>query len=440
MSALGILRAKVNGEDRAADVACVPQDANPQDHDADAEARADAGVSLDEVEHFRAALDAVPLNIMLCDPETFEITFANRASLETLQRLEHLLPIKAGDVVGSCIDIFHKDPGIQRRLLSDPRNLPHEAKIRIGPETLALQVSAMIDATGRYMGPVLTWRRITQMEALVGDFETNVKSVIDRLTEASSELQRTAQSMSASAEETDTQSTAVAAAAEQANANVQAVASATAELSSSINEISQRIADANKVTKEAVAVASGTIETVQGLSEASMRIGEVIDLINDIASQTNLLALNATIEAARAGEAGRGFAVVASEVKNLATQTAKATDEISGQIEQIQTATKDSVGAIENVARRIDEINEISTAIASAVEEQSAATNEISSNVQEAATGTGEVSKNIAGVSEASGQIGEAANAVREAAAGLEKQAHALYEEVDRIIKEMKRL
>ena len=440
MSALGILRAKVNDEDPTISAANLPGNAGQQDHEADAVARTDVGALLNEVDRFKAALDAVPLNIMLCDPETFEITYVNRASLETLQALEHLLPVKASDVVGSCIDIFHKNPEIQRRLLSDPQNLPHETKIQLGEEILKLRLSAMMGENGEYLGAALAWTRATEIEKLVADFETNVKTVVNKVTEASEELRRTAEAVSASVEETGTQSAAVAAAAEQADANVQTVASATAELSSSINEISQRIADANKVTKQAVAVASGTIETVEGLSEASMRIGEVIDLINDIASQTNLLALNATIEAARAGEAGRGFAVVASEVKNLATQTAKATDEISGQIEQIQTATRESVGAMENVAKRIDEINEISTAIASAVEEQSAATSEISSNVQEAATGTSEVTKNISGVSQASAEIGEAANAVLEAAGDLEKQARELDAEVEKVLEQMKRL
>ena len=444
MSALGILKAKANGKNRTAAVS-VMDDRITQDH-AEPRRRVDPGAPADitalesEVERFKAVLDAVPINVMLCDPETFEITYANRTSLDTLEKLEHLLPVKARDIVGSCIDIFHKNPEVQRRLLSDPRNLPHEAKIQVGPEILSLKVSAMMDSAGRYIGPALTWARVTELENMISSFEANVKGTIDHVTEASSELQQTAQSVAASVEEANSQSTAVAAAAEQADSNVQTVASATEELSSSINEISQRVGDANTVTKDAVTVAAHTIETVQGLSEASMKIGAVIDLINDIASQTNLLALNATIEAARAGEAGRGFAVVASEVKNLANQTAKATDEISGQIEQIQTATKESVGAIENVAKRIDEINEISTAIAGAVEEQSAATNEISANVQEAAIGTGEVTKNIAGVSQASAEIGEAASGVLDAAGGLEKQAHALNDEVDKILEEMKRL
>ena len=174
--------------------------------------------------------------------------------------------------------------------------------------------------------------------------------------------------------------------------------------------------------------------SVQSLADAAQKIGEVVKLIADIAGQTNLLALNATIEAARAGEAGKGFAVVASEVKNLATQTAKATEDITAQVNAIQAATKDSVQAISGIGKTIGEINQIATAIASAVEEQGAATQEIARNVQQAAQGTHQVSANIGGVTAATGQTGQAASEVLGAADGLSKQAAALQAEIETFV------
>ncbi|MBL8642663.1 MAG: methyl-accepting chemotaxis protein, partial [Rhodospirillaceae bacterium] len=234
------------------------------------------------------------------------------------------------------------------------------------------------------------------------------------------------------------QSTAVAAASEQASTNVQTVAAATEELSSSIQEISRQVAESTRVVSQAVQEATKTKDLVRGLDEAAGRIGRVVALITDIAEQTNLLALNATIEAARAGEAGKGFAVVASEVKNLATQTAKATEEIGGQIEGIQNATKSSVDAIERIFDTIEKVNGISTTIASAVEEQGAATKEIARNVEQAASGTKEVSTNIVGVTQAAGETGQVSTQVLEAAKELARQSTTLRTEVDTFLTDIK--
>ena len=189
-----------------------------------------------------------------------------------------------------------------------------------------------------------------------------------------------------------------------------------------------------RIAQAAVGDAEKTNQTVQGLAQAAQRIGDVLKLISDIAAQTNLLALNATIEAARAGEAGKGFAVVAAEVKNLANQTAKATEEIGLQIGAIQGATKESVEAIQSIGRTIGEVNEIATTIASAVEEQSAATQEIARNVQEAARGTTEVSSNVGGVTQASRETGSAATQVLGAAGELAKLSETLRLEVDQFL------
>jgi len=269
-----------------------------------------------------------------------------------------------------------------------------------------------------------------KMEAAVAEFDKMITEVVGSVSSAATELQSTAESLSASAEEPARQCNAVAAASGQTAQNVQMVAAATEELSSSIHEIGNQVAESTRVVGAAVMQAEDTNAKVKGLSEGAQKIGDVVTLINQIASQTNLLALNATIEAARAGEAGKGFAVVASEVKNLANQTAKATEEIGSQIKAIQESTHSSAEAIQAITTTIARVNEISTAIASAVEEQGAATHEISRNVQEASTGTSEVSANIVGVTQASQQTSAGSTQVLSAAAELARNGERLSKEV----------
>ena len=270
-----------------------------------------------------------------------------------------------------------------------------------------------------------------QMERLVAEFNTMIGEVVGSVSSAATELQSTAQSLSATAEETSRQSNAVAAASEEMTQNVQTVASATEELTASIHEIGNQVTESTHIVGAAVTQANDTNDKVKSLAEAAQKIGEVVTLINEIASQTNLLALNATIEAARAGEAGKGFAVVASEVKNLATQTAKATEEIAGQVKAIQDSTDSAAQAIQAITLTINRVNEISTAIASAIEEQGAATQEISRNVQEASTGTQEVSSNIVGVTQASQQTSAGSTQVLSAASELAMNGERLKKEVD---------
>ena len=273
------------------------------------------------------------------------------------------------------------------------------------------------------------------MLKMADDFETSVGRVVDQVSSASTEMEVSSKSMSSAAEETTKQSAAVASASEQASANVETVASAAEELSSSISEIARQVGQASTIASGAVKEAERTNAKILGLAEAANKIGEVLALITDIADQTNLLALNATIEAARAGDAGKGFAVVASEVKNLANQTARATDEISGQIAGIQTATRDAVSAIESITKTISQIHEVNSGIASAVEEQGAATQEIARNVEQAAKGTHLVSSNISSVSQAANGTGAAASQIRSAAGELSKQSERLRAEVDNFLK-----
>ena len=261
--------------------------------------------------------------------------------------------------------------------------------------------------------------------------EANVKTIVEQVSSAAVETQATAKEMAATAEKTQRQSTAVATASEQASTHVQTVASAAEELSSSVAEISRQVAQSTKITARAVEEVNRTNVSVQSLAEAAQKIGDVVKLINDIAGQTNLLALNATIEAARAGEAGKGFAVVASEVKSLATQTAKATEDIAGQVKAIQDATRKAVEAIKGIGGTISQVSEIATTIASAVEEQGAATQEIARNIQQASAGTREVSTTIADVSQSAGETGRSAAAVLDKSTAIAGQSSELRTKVD---------
>ncbi|NVK20407.1 MAG: methyl-accepting chemotaxis protein [Methylocystaceae bacterium] len=269
-------------------------------------------------------------------------------------------------------------------------------------------------------------KRAQQIIELTQGFEKDSDQVLATVHTAITQMSATSEQMKHGADQLNDRSTAVSGAATEAASNVQTVASASEELAASIREIGSQAANSTQIAGQAVVKAMETNETVQGLSEAAQRIGEVVKLINDIADQTNLLALNATIEAARAGDAGKGFAVVASEVKNLANQTAKATDEISRQIGDVQQSTKDAVEAIDGISTVINQMDEIASTIAAAVEEQMAATQEIARNVEQAASGTDEVTQNIEGVSSLATETEQAANDVNTASAQVESQAETM--------------
>lgn len=280
--------------------------------------------------------------------------------------------------------------------------------------------------------------RKNAMLALASSFENTVGSLVNSISSAAEQLKVTAKSMAQTAEETTKRSNTVAAASEESSSNVQTVASATEELAASVREIQQRVNQSTKMAGAAASQVEQTNEKVRGLKDAAEKIGAVVQLINDIAGQTNLLALNATIEAARAGDAGKGFAVVASEVKNLAAQTAKATDEITGQVKDIQSETLHSAQAIQNITAAIDEVNKTSAAIAAAVEQQGSTTQEIARNVNQAAAGTAEVASNIVNVSEAAQRTGAAAEQVLSAASELARNGEHLKAQVLDFLREVR--
>jgi len=392
-----------------------------------------------EAARVNSMMEQAPVNVMFADRD-YVIRYANPASTKTLKTLEHLLPIKAENIIGQSIDIFHKRPEHQRRLLADPSNLPHRTAIQVGSETLDLLVSAIFDENKQYLGAMVTWEVITQKLKLEQDIKDNadrekqkaqeMARILDQvnasattLGSSAEELTAVSTQMAANAEETSAQANVVSAASEQVSKNVQTVATGVEEMNSSIREIAKNATESARVAGQAVTAADTANKTISKLGESSSEIGKVIKVITSIAEQTNLLALNATIEAARAGEAGKGFAVVANEVKELAKETAKATEDIGLKIEAIQADTRGAIDSIQQIGKVIAQINDISNTIASAVEEQTATANEMSRNVGEAAKGTSEIAQNITAVAQAAQNTTHGANNSQQAASELARMA-----------------
>jgi methyl-accepting chemotaxis protein len=373
-------------------------------------------------------VDKSPINTMLATPEGLML-YMNEASLKTLKTLEQYLPEKAANLVGKSIDWFHKNPAHQKKIISDPRNLPLRSTISLGPEKLDLLVSAIVDAKGVYIGPMVTWNVITTKLELIADLTKSA----DDLANSASNVLAIASSLSASAEETSAQANTASVASEEVNAGVQTVATSMEEMVASIKEITKTTNESSKMSNEAMRMAKNANQIINQLGESSMDIGNVIKVISSIAQQTNLLALNATIEAARAGEAGKGFAVVANEVKELAKQTAKATSDITKKIETIQGDSKNAVSAIAEISSAIDKVNGFAGNIASSVEEQAATTHEVTRVVTQSAEGVKQITENISQVSQAATNTGRDASSSQTAAKEVGTIAEALKKYVARL-------
>ncbi|GGB35443.1 chemotaxis protein [Roseibium aquae] len=312
-----------------------------------------------EAKRLLQMIDKMPINVMTCDPDTFKINYVNETSIKTLQPLEEHLPIRASELRGQSIDIFHKNPGHQQRILKDPSKLPWRANIKLGPEYLRLDISAIMDDSGGYLGPMLTWSVISDQVQVA----EQVTGVVEAMNGIADGLTHTAGEMITIADSAKSQATSVTSAAE--------------EMTASISEISNRMDEAAKISRDALNRAQSAAGQISTLKAASEQIGSVMATIQAIADQTKLLALNATIEAARAGDAGRGFAVVAAEVKELSEQTTRETDQIGAQIEAMQKETTEALTAIQSIMGVIANMDEHSAAVAASMTQQHAAAQEV---------------------------------------------------------------
>ncbi len=352
------------------------------------------------------------------------ITFANPAARELLPGAEVGRPVR---------DLFPFPPEINAAL-ADPRRLPARERVRISGEVLEVLAAGLRDAGGGAAGALIVLTHRTRQAALAARFEREVGAVAAGLSEAAEQMRRTAEAMDQTAAETGGLAANMAGASEQASGNVAQVAATAEELAASVAEIARQVAEGARIASEASSEANAMDARVGELSDAASHIGNVVRLIGDIAARTNLLALNATIEAARAGDAGRGFAVVAGEVKTLASQTAKATQDIAGQIAAMQGRTSEAVGALRGMTETIARLNGVSAAIAGAVEEQGAATQEIARAVQQAAYGTRGVTAALADVTHAVDQTRAQAAAVLSSAADLTGRSSNLRAETERFL------
>lgn len=336
-------------------------------------------------QHFRYILDNVPLAVMVCEIKNFTITYANKKSLELFETIRDSLPRKVDNLIGSSIDVFHKKPSHQRTMLGNPSHLPHRALIRLGKEHLDLNIDAVRDSRGNYTHAMLSWSVVTEHVQL----SESVLAAVNEMNGISNSMNENATQLVDLATNAENMAGMVAAASE--------------EMSTAINEVSQRTVMTSGAAKDAANEVTSTGDQIRTLVSLVEKIGKITTTIQVIADHTKLLALNATIESARAGAAGKGFAVVASEVKALSEQTGRATEDIRAQIERIQDETRGASQSIEKIVSAVNNITSLATEVAAAVEQQRMVASDVAKTISALATEsrqTGDAARNVAQVSE----------------------------------------
>lgn len=346
-----------------------------------------------EIFNLKSMVESMPIAVMTVDPaRDYAITYMNEESRKLLERIKSHLPGKSADILGCSIDVFHKMPTHQRKLLATDKHLPHTAKIKAGNETMMLNITAVRDGDGKYIAPMLTWSVVTENE-LMAD---NISASAEMVTKEAVGLKASSDQLKSAVLENMSRASDVAAAAE--------------EMSLTVTEISHQLSKTMQNTFDITKQAGSARDRVASLAESTSSVEEVVAFIKGIAEQTNLLALNATIEAARAGEAGKGFAVVASEVKALAAQTSDATTQITAQFEAMREGGTEAADAVEQIVGGVNSLSEVLQNVAGAVEEQTST--------------TADIARNISSVSGAMGEVDDMAGAVQSTAEALTENAN----------------
>ncbi len=392
--------------------------------------------SVDEAFHLRQMVEIQPAEVMLCDPKTLAVTYVNKAARAVLDRMGSALPFRAAQVVGQSLDRFPGGSALVATI-RDPRRLPIHETLKMGPLSIASTVNAIYDRDGAYLGPMLSWRDTTSYDALVQTFESRLHSVGQSITAATDRLAATAVQMSSQSHEMSQQGAQAVEAARRSSGNVTAVASLAESINGAMGAVSGQMDHVSTIARQAVDEADRTRQAVEDLTSVSQEIGAVVSLITAIAQQTNLLALNATIEAARAGEAGKGFAVVANEVKQLASQTAQATERISTLIGSVQAASQGATGAIGQISETIGSLHGIASQAMEALHGQSQGVNEIAQHMEDASGGTRMVEQSIGTIADTLIDAEKGTAEVNDLSAVLRREAETLQTEMDAMLRRM---